>query len=151
MRNSIQRVYFSVFTFVGLVSLGYSQNTSPSQVADQFVKAWNAHDMKLFDKLFTDEAIWVPVAETMDKGKKSIIKDLREAHNTWAKATTLKHEAVTTQMISPMVATLFFHAHFIVDGKVIPQIERAMIFVVTKKSGRWQIASGQLTKQHDGA
>ena len=108
--------------------------------------------MKAFDRLFTDGAIWVPVAEVMDEGRASIIKDLGDAHSTWAKTTTLRQSgALKIRQVSPDVAVLLFHLHFLEDGKEVAELDRAMIIVAVKQGGGWRIAVGQLTKQHEGA
>lgn len=133
-----------------LCSPAAAQSKTAKGVVDAFVKSWNTHDMKAFGRLFAQDAVWVPVAETMDKGRAAIIKDLTEAHNTWAGQTTIRSGEVTIRSLAPNVATLFFHLDFMVGGKVIPDIARAFIIVATKKSGMWQISAGQLTKQHDG-
>jgi hypothetical protein len=74
--------------------------------------------MKAFDRLFTDDAIWVPLAEIMDEGRVSIIKDLGDAHNTWAKTTTLTRSGpLKVRQVRPDVAVLLFHLHFLNDGK----------------------------------
>ena len=151
MSRPISKFVFLTTLLTCLSTACLSQSATPQGAADLFVKAWNTHDMKAFDRLFTKDAIWVPVAESMDKGRAMIVKDFAEAHKTWAKTTAIKRDAVTVLQVTPDVATLFFHGHFLVDGKVVPEIDRALILVVTKKSGKWQIAAGQLTKQHDGA
>ncbi len=149
-RSSLKALAF-VVPFLCLCSTGFCQSSSPQGVADLFVKAWNAHDMKGFERLFTHDAIWVPVAEAMDKGRAGIVKDLSEAHKTWARTTQMKRDSVTVLRVTRDIATLFFHAHFVVDGKVAQGIDRAMIMVVKKNSGKWFLTAGQLTKQHDGA
>ena len=144
----------TILICAGILSASISALCAPSNpqsTADRFVAAWNAHDMKAFGSLFKSDAIWVPVANQMDVGRAQILKDLGEAHRTWASATSVRHTAVRVQMLRKDVATLFFHAEFLVDGKVVPDVERAIILVVTKEKSGWQIASGQLTKQHEGA
>ena len=129
-----------------------AQSATPEAVVDDLVKAWNSHDMKAFDRLFTDDAVWVPVAEVMNEGRANIVKDFGEAHSTWAKTTTLKQSgALKIRQLRPDVAVLLFHVHFMQDGKEVPDLDRAMIIVAVKQSAGWKIAVGQLTKQHDGA
>jgi uncharacterized protein (TIGR02246 family) len=152
MPHSIFKLTVSLFLSALIAATSAAQSATPQAVVDDFVKAWNSHDMKAFDRLFTDDAIWVPVAEVMDEGRASIIKDLGEAHSTWAKTTTLTQSgALKTQQVRPDVAVLLFHLHFLQDGKEVPGIDRAMIIVVVNGTDGWRIAVGQLTKQHEGA
>src|SRR5690242_14850576 len=79
-----------------------AESATPEAVVDDFIKAWNSHDMKAFDRLFTEDAIWIPLAEVTDEGRANILKDLAEAHNTWAQTTTLKQSgALKIRQISP--------------------------------------------------
>ena len=130
-----------------------AQSTSPEAIAADFVKAWNSHDMKAFDRLFTDDALWVPVTEVMDEGRGNILKDLGDAHTTWTKTTNIVRSGSTTvRLLRPDVAMIFFHLGFQDEqGNRIPVIDRAMLIVVVKQADGWRIAAGKITKQHDGA
>ena len=108
-----------------LVATSAAQSASPETLVQDFVNAWNSHDGKVFDRLFIEDAIWVPVAEARTEGRKNIVKDFAEVHATWAK--------------------------FVEDGKEVPGIDRAMVIVAVKEADGWKIATGQITKQHEGA
>ena len=122
----------------------YAQKKPPESILDQFVAAWNNHDMKAMDKLYTDDAIWVTLAEVRLVGRPDIIKDMTAAHTTWAGNVSLAKSDVETRMISPSSAVIFFKAGFIVDGQPIPDSKRALMIVVVKRSNQWKIAAGQL-------
>jgi uncharacterized protein (TIGR02246 family) len=133
------------------ITTGQAQNASPETVVDDFVQAWNSHDAKAFDRLFIDDAIWVPVADARTEGRKDIVKDFAEIHATWAKTTTVRQSAIKVQRLRPDVAVILFHAKFLENGKEVPGIDRAMVIVAVKQTGGWKIATGQITKQHEGA
>ncbi len=128
-----------------------AQSTTPEAVVDDFVKAWNSHDVKVFDRLFTEDAIWVPVAEVRVVGHADVVKGFEDIHNTWAKKTTITAKDTKVQLVRPDVAVILFHAKYVQDGKEVPVLDRAMILVVVKGADGWKIAAGQLTKQHEGA
>jgi len=67
---------------------------------DDFVKAWNSHDPKAFDRLFIDDAVWVPVAEARTEARKDIVKDFAEIHATWAETTTVSQSAKGATSVS---------------------------------------------------
>lgn len=136
-----------------LPPLASATQNPPEALADQFVAAWNSHDMKAFDGLFTDDAIWVPIAEVMNEGRAGIVKDLGEAHATWAKDTKIiRRGDMKVQRIRPDVAVLLFHLGFQdANGNVAPVIDRAMIIVAVRTKSGWKIKTGQITKQHEGA
>ena len=141
----------TLFVSICFATSGSPQSASPETLVDDFVKAWNSHDGKAFDRLFIDEAVWVPVAEARTEGRRDIVKDFTEIHTTWAKATTLSQSAMKVQQLRPDVAVILFHAKFLEDGKEVPGIDRAMVIVAVKQAGGWKIATGQITKQHEGA
>ncbi|HRE82335.1 MAG TPA: SgcJ/EcaC family oxidoreductase [Opitutaceae bacterium] len=136
---------------VGLLVVTESRAQSPTaeSVASEFITAWNNHEAAGFERLFTEKAIWVPVAEVRDEGRDAILKDLMIAHTSWAKRTRIALEGnVTVQLLKPDVAVIFFKMKFLDSaGNPIPTQERAMILVTTKDNAGWRIASGQLTKE----
>lgn len=151
MTRSILIVLASLFLSICFVINGWAQSASPEAIVGDFVKAWNSHDMKAFDRLFTDDAIWVPVAEARTEGRRDILKDLTEIHTTWAKTTTISQSAIKVQQLRTDVAVILFHLKYLEDGKEVPGIDRAMVIVAVKQPDGWKIATGQITKQHEGA
>jgi uncharacterized protein (TIGR02246 family) len=128
-----------------------AQGAMPEAVVNQFVSAWNTHDVKAFDRLFTADAIWVPVAEVRVVGHTDAVKGFEEIHTTWARKTTITAKDTKVQLVRPDVAVILGHAKYLQDGKEVPVLDRAMIFVAVKEADEWKIAAGQLTKQHEGA
>ncbi|HVE57722.1 MAG TPA: SgcJ/EcaC family oxidoreductase [Pyrinomonadaceae bacterium] len=102
--------FFFVFCFaVG----GFAQSKTPADMADQFIKAWNSHDMKLFNRLFADDAVWVPVAETRIEGRDNIVKDIGSAHTSRAKTTTVRQTGmIKVQKLRRDAAVVFFISVF---------------------------------------
>lgn len=134
-----------------LVSTGASAApSSPDRLPDSFVAAWNAHDPKAFDALYTSDAVWVPIAEERTEGRAAIVAEFAKIHvgNGWAGKTTIAKKDVTeTHFVTPDVATVFFHMDFISDGKPVAGLQRALILVAVRQAGEWKIAGGQLTKE----
>lgn len=133
----------------GALTPSSTQSSDPTAIVHDFVKAWNSHDMEALDRLFTDDATWVPAVEVLDEGRERIVKDFSAAHATWAKTTTV---ALTTipkiQMLKFDVAIVFFHMGLVDNnGNPLPGIDRAMMIVAVKQSGGWKIAAGQITKE----
>jgi len=119
----------------------------PESVINAFVDAWNTHDIDAFDRLFTDDAVWVAVAELRVVGRPAIVADFAEIHTTWASAVTVAASDVTIRSLRPDVAVVFFHTNYIDDGVAVPGIDRAMIMTAVRESGRWLVAAGQVTKE----
>ena len=144
MPRSIWKVFAPLFLSICFVISSSAQSSSPEALVGDFVKAWSSHDMKALDRLLTDDAIWVPVAEVIDEGRGNIVKDFSEAHTTWAKTTTVVPTSATkVRTLRPDIAVVLFHLGFLdKQGKRIPDIDRAMLVVAVKQSDGWRIAVG---------
>lgn len=123
---------------------------TPETLPDRFVAAWNAHDPKAFEALYTRDAVWVPVAEERTEGRAAIIAAFAAIHTGtgWAVKTTIAKKGVAAiRPVTPDVATIFFHMDFLSDGRPVPGLQRALILVAVRRDGDWKIAAGQLTKE----
>ena len=126
-----------------------AQSNSPAAIVDEFGKAWNSHDAKAFDRLFTEDVVWVPISEVRAEGRSSLVKELADAHASWAKNTTVTQSDTKVQSLGADAAVVFFHSSLAgrsEDGKPLPPADRAMIVVAVKQPDGWRIAAGQVTK-----
>lgn len=144
MKNVLLRVSLCLGMLGALGGFAEAQKSGPEALLKDFVKAWNTHDMKAFDRLYKDDAIWVTLAEVRLVGRANIVKDLSEAHTTWAQNVSIAESDVESRKISSTCSVIFFRAGFIVDGQAIPDSKRALMIVVVRDHGRWKIAAGQL-------
>ena len=141
---------------LGVLSLvvalsGYAGVSAPQEIPQEFVTIWNSHEASGFEHFFTEDAVWVPVAETRDEGRENIVKDLMVAHTSWAKKTRIQLDEsipVTVRFVRPEVATIFFRMKFLdQQNQPIAGLERAMVVVAVKDSNEWKVSAGQLTKE----
>jgi uncharacterized protein (TIGR02246 family) len=146
----MRKVIISLFVSVLLASMSATQSATPVVLVDDFLKAWNSHDARAFDRLFTQDAIWIPVAEGRVIGHADVIKKFEQIHTTWAKKATIIARDIKVQSVRPDVAVILFHAKFVQDAKEAPLLDRAMMMVVVKQDDSWRIAAGQDAKQHEG-
>jgi uncharacterized protein (TIGR02246 family) len=121
----------------------------PETLPDRFVAAWNAHDPKAFEALYTPDAVWVPIAEERTEGRTAIVSEFAKVHvGGWAQKTTIvEKEVPEVHLLRPDVATIFFHVDFLINGQPVPGLQRALILVATANNGEWKISAGQLTKE----
>ena len=128
---------------------GVAAATGPETLIAAFVDAWNAHQPQGFERLFTEQAVWVPIAEVRDEGRAAIVQDLAAAHASWAGKTTIAPFGPSTvRLPKPGVATLFFRVRFLdAKGQPIAGVERALLLVAVETAEGWRIAAGQLTKE----
>jgi uncharacterized protein (TIGR02246 family) len=142
MVRSGWEILASLFLSICFAAASSAQSASPAAIVDDFAKAWNSHDTKAFDRLFTEDVIWVPVAEVRVEGRSDLVKELAEIHATWAKSTTVTQNATKVQTLGPDVAVVFFHSvlagQLDEHGKPMPAADRAMVLVVVKRSDGWE-------------
>jgi uncharacterized protein (TIGR02246 family) len=145
MTRLFLRVLVSMFFVICFVASSLAQSASPKALVEDFVKAWNSHDKKAWGSLFTNDAIWVIVAEDRLEGRSNIVEDWEKAHTTWAKNTSIVQSAVEVRKVSRDAAVILFRAGFLdKQGKLIPDSNRAMLVVAMKQSDGWRITAGQL-------
>lgn len=128
-----------------------AQIAEPDQLPQQFVAAWNTHDVGAYEKLFVPDATWVPSAEERIEGRAAILGGWSKVHqgNGWAvvrKVTLAIKDQPKVQMLRPDVATIFVRLDFLADGKMLPDQKRTLIIIADKSGDGWRIAAGQLTK-----
>lgn len=146
----MRRWSFALLPFALLPASALAQVTPPEALAPSFVAAWNAHDPKAFERLYTEDAIWVPVAEERTEGREAIVGEFAKIHGSggWASHSMIALKDVPEiHRLRHDVVTLFFHMNFIRDGKPVPGLQRALILVAVSDRGGWRIAAGQLTKE----
>jgi uncharacterized protein (TIGR02246 family) len=147
---AILKLIIPLSVSVLFASMSAAQSATPVVIVDDFLKAWNSHDANTFDRLFMQNAIWVPVAQTRVVGHADVIKEFEQIHTAWAKKTTIIARDIKIQSVRPDVAVILFHAKFVQDAKEVSLLDRALIMVAVKQADGWRIATGQLTKQHEG-
>ena len=150
MLRSTVKLLALPFLCIGFTDISSAQSASPAAIVENFAKAWNSHDAKAFERLFTKDVTWVPIAEVRAEGRSDLVKELAEIHATWAKSTTVVQSATKVQTLTRDVAVVLFHSLLASQrddtGKPMPEVDRAIMVVVVKQSDGWRIAAGQVTK-----
>ena len=117
----------------------------PGGLIERFVEAWNSHDPKAFEALFTADATWVATFDSRLEGRDAIVADLRTAHESWAKASTVVASKPLVKSLRPDVATVQFNLAMTMRKDAEP-LGRTLLLVAGKQADGWKIAAGQLTK-----
>jgi uncharacterized protein (TIGR02246 family) len=111
--------------------------------------AWNSHDVKAFERLFTEQAVWVPSAEHRAVGRAEVVEAFAAVLSAFAKDTTMIVSDVHVESVSPDVAVVYFHCTvepFDPGGTLQPNPPGAVILVAVREADGWRIAGGQLTR-----
>ena len=143
------KIIVPLFVSVLFAATSAAQSATPVAVVEDFLKAWNSHDAKAFDRLFTENAMWVPAAERRVLGHGDVIKEFEQIHTTCAKKTAIIARDTMIQTVRPDVAVILFQAKFVQEAKEAPALDQAIIMVAVKQPDGWRIASGQVTKHHE--
>lgn len=146
MRTSLLRTVTIVSALLLAPSIAAaSQSSGADELIDRFVQAWNSHDPKAFEALYTADATWVPTFDNRFEGRDAIVADLRKAHEGWAKVSTIEASKPLVKSLRPDVATVQFNVTM-TGNKDQPPLGRTLLLVASKEAGGWKIAAGQLTK-----
>jgi uncharacterized protein (TIGR02246 family) len=118
----------------------------PESLVEAFASAWNSHSMHAFERLFTEDADWVTTYDTRVDGRAKIVADLKEAHEGFAKETTVAVSKTSVRLLSPDIAVIHYNADLTWPGNEGPPVGRTMLLVAVKTAGTWKISAGQITK-----
>jgi uncharacterized protein (TIGR02246 family) len=125
----------------------FAQSVTPEGIAEQFAQAWNAHDKAAFDKIFTDDAHFIPTYDVAIEGRENVVSGIYDAHESWARDTTLTTSKISVQQLPGDAAVVHFNVSVNPPaGADAPALERTLLLVVAKQQDGWKIAAGQLTK-----
>jgi uncharacterized protein (TIGR02246 family) len=146
--TALQIVALSMLMLLGLASTAGAQVRGPDEVVDLFARAWNAHDMKAFCDVLTEDADWVTVAGARLKGRTEIQAFLDKEHNGWARTTSMKTKGVTTRVLGADAASVFFNWEITRavggDGQPSAPSRGVNLFVVAKHGSGWKVVAGQV-------
>ncbi len=145
--KSLWKLIAITLVSVARLSEGSSAQTlGPEGLVDAFVIAWNSHDMKGLERLYTVDADWVTTYDTRDEGRASIVADFREAHEGWAKTSTVSSSKTAVRLLSKDVAVVHFNLGMTLPGNEGSPLGRTMLLVAIRQADDWRIAAGQITK-----
>lgn len=130
-----------------------AQSVTPEAIADQFARAWSTHDKAAFERIFTEDAHFIPTYDVVGEGRANVVAGIFEAHEAsgrgggWARDTTLTTSKIAVQQFGPDAAVVHFNVsiHAPADRNL-PPLERTLLLAVVKQQDGWRIAAGQLTK-----
>jgi uncharacterized protein (TIGR02246 family) len=122
-----------------------AQAARPEDLVDLFAKAWNAHSIAGFESLFTEDADWVTTFDSRADGRATILADLKEVHEGWAKESSVTISKTVVRLVSPDVAVVHYNAE-LNPGPGEATVGRTMLIVAVKKGKEWKISAGQIAK-----
>jgi uncharacterized protein (TIGR02246 family) len=97
--SALRIASLSVLILFGFASTAAAQTRGPDEVVDVFARAWNAHNMKAFGEVLSDDADWVTVAGVRLKGRTEIQAFLDKEHNGWARTTSMSTKGVAIRVL----------------------------------------------------
>jgi uncharacterized protein (TIGR02246 family) len=130
----------------GAKSLTKEESAAIRKVVAGFEEAWNTHDMKALEKLFSEDAEFINVVGMHWRGRKAIVAAHAAYHETIFKNHRIKTDTVEIRTLGEghaiAVATLTGDSFKTPDGQVIPMRQHRLTYVLTKGSDGWKISHG---------
>ena len=138
----------SLSLLLGFVSTASAETRGPDDVVDVFARAWNAHNMKAFGQVLSDDADWVTVSGARLKGRTEIQAFLDEEHSGWAKTTSMRTTGVSTRSLGADAAAVHFNWEISGaigrDGQPSAASRGVNLLVVAKEAAGWKVVAGQV-------
>jgi len=130
----------------GASRLSKEEDTAIRKVVAGIEEAWNTHDMKALEKLFSEDAEFINVVGMHWRGRKAIVAAHAAYHETSFKNHHIKTDAVTIRSLGEgcaiAVVTTTNDSFKTPDGQVIPKRQNRQTYVLTKGPDGWKIAHG---------
>ncbi len=143
-------VSMAVLVALSSVSPCIAQSATSAGIAERFAQAWNTHDRSAFDRLFADDAHFIPTYDLVAEGRANVVAGIYQGHEEGTggfRETTLTPSKVAVQSLGADAAVVHFNVSIHLPAGVnLPPLERTLLLVVVKQQDEWKIASGQLTK-----
>jgi uncharacterized protein (TIGR02246 family) len=126
-----------------------SEEKKIEAVAHRFIEAWNAHDMKTFASLFTEDAEFVNVYGSWWTGRQRIEAEHASVHETVFRQSHLTAMELRARHLAPESAILHMRWQLTglrtPTGESIPDRTGVLLFVLVSSPYEWHIAAAQNT------
>jgi uncharacterized protein (TIGR02246 family) len=130
----------------GASALSPGDDKAIRQVIRGIEDSWNAHDMKAYGKMFSEDAEFINVVGMHWRGRKAIVAAHAAYHETSFKNHNLKTDAVEIRSLGERhaiaVVTTTNDSFKTPGGQVIPKRQNLQTYVLTKGPDGWKIAHG---------
>lgn len=121
-------------------------------LATAFESAWNAHDMKAFGRLLTEDVVWVNVDAGRGTGRAQVESGHARVHAGKFKNSVITVKNVEVQAIKPDVAIVYvtWSIRGDTDNDGTPRQPREGLFswVTLKQGAEWKIRSSHNTNKN---
>ena len=125
---------------------------TPEAVLAAYVAAWNAHDMKAFANLFSEDADFVNAYGDWWRGLEALQAKNTEAHDSYYARTRLRMENPAVRSLGNDLALV--QARWVLHGDTRARRDERLGFVtlvLTKEESRWRIRLAQNTERNPQA
>ncbi len=125
---------------------------TPEAVLAAYVAAWNAHDMKAFANLFSEDADYVNAYGEWWQGREALQAKNSEAHGSYYARTRMRMENPAVRALGNDLALV--QARWVLHGDTRARRDERLGFVtlvLTKAESRWRIRLAQNTERQQPA
>ena len=122
-----------------------AQSVTPEGVAELFARAWSTHDRAAFERVFTEDAHFIPTYDIVGEGRADVVAGIYMAHegSGWARESTLTTSKVAVQQLSPDAAVVHFNVSIQAPAdRNLPALERTLLLVVVRQQDGWRAKTG---------
>ena len=134
------------------IEKGHSLAEAVEAIARKHEQAWNAHDHRAYETLFTEEADFVNVIAQHARGREAVARDFEQIHRTFMRNSVLKIEGSEVRPLTDDSAIAHIRWSMTgvekVPGWNIPDVRHGIaLYVLVKRDGEWKITAFQNTEE----
>ena len=121
-----------------------------TKLVEGWERAWNAHDMDAFGKLFHEDGTWILWTGAVWTGRTAIVDGHAAVHKTVFRNSVQRERLEELTFVGPDAAVVRFFSTLTGDERYPGKVVRSRKFlVVTRRYGVWKVSWGQNTRLAD--
>ncbi|ABF39227.1 conserved hypothetical protein [Candidatus Koribacter versatilis Ellin345] len=134
------------------IEKGHSLAAAVEAIARKHEQAWNSHDRRAYEEMFTEEADFVNVIAQHARGRDHIGRDFEQIHRTFMRNSVLKTERPEVRPLTDDSAIAHIRWEMTgmekLPGWNIPDVRRGvLLYVLVKRDGEWKVTAFQNTEE----
>ncbi len=134
------------------IEKGHSLAEAVEALVRRHVAAWNAHDRRAYESLFTEEADFVNVIAQHTRGVTQIGQDFENIHRTFMRNSVIKTERPEVRPLTDESAIAHVRWEMTgvekVPGWNVPDVRHGvLLYVLVKREGEWKVTAFQNTEE----
>jgi uncharacterized protein (TIGR02246 family) len=149
MMKPLLAVLISIYLASVVIAQSSGEEEQARRAVQSFYNAFNSHDFTRAEEFTTEDWVHINPLGGWTRGRKAVLKELREVHSSFLKGVTDTVEEISVRFATPVVAVVTVPSrvsnYTTPDGVRHENEQQIRTFVVVKRDAKWLIMQDQNT------